>query len=192
MISPVRLGTTAWGSPVSDAGIEKLGRGTRRPCATILLGFATVASIDPEGSMRRWAARTVAVAPGEDSGNDNGNVGHVRHTGLNRPGDDGRCARRGGLPSQSATPWGVFTVATVWIAMGILNFLVVWKLMLRWTFRAFQYTFLFVLIVAFPVMANPPPQGGVDSSAGSLPSGGISHRSGEITEHLIAGIHTDR
>jgi hypothetical protein len=53
-----------------------------------------------------------------------------------------------------ATPWEIVTFPTVWVAMGILNFLVVWKMILRRTFRAFHYTFLIILPVAFVVMAN--------------------------------------
>jgi hypothetical protein len=53
-----------------------------------------------------------------------------------------------------ATPWEVVSFPTIWVVLGILDFLVVWKLILRRSLRAFQYTVLIVLFVGFVVMAN--------------------------------------
>jgi hypothetical protein len=53
-----------------------------------------------------------------------------------------------------ATPWGVVNFPTIWVVMGILDFLIEWKLILRRSFRAFHYTFLIVLLVSFFVLAN--------------------------------------
>jgi hypothetical protein len=53
-----------------------------------------------------------------------------------------------------ATPWEVVNFPTIWVVLGILDFLVVWKLILRRSLRAFHYTFLIVMLVSFVVMAN--------------------------------------
>jgi hypothetical protein len=53
-----------------------------------------------------------------------------------------------------ATPWEIVSFPTLWVMLGILDFLIVWKLILRRSFRAFQYTFLIVLFVSFIVFAN--------------------------------------
>jgi hypothetical protein len=53
-----------------------------------------------------------------------------------------------------ATPWEVVSFPTIWVIMGMLDFVIVWKLILRRRFRAFHYTFLIVLFVTYVVLAN--------------------------------------
>jgi hypothetical protein len=53
-----------------------------------------------------------------------------------------------------ASPWEIVVFPSLWVMMGILDFVIVWKLIARRTFRAFQYTFMIVFVVAFFVMAN--------------------------------------
>jgi hypothetical protein len=53
-----------------------------------------------------------------------------------------------------AANWELVIIPTLWVVMGILDFLVAWKLILRRSFRAFHYTFLIVLFVSYVVMAN--------------------------------------
>ncbi len=53
-----------------------------------------------------------------------------------------------------ATPWEIVSSPGLWAVMGILDFLIVWKLIARRPFRAFHYTFLFVFVVAFLVMIH--------------------------------------
>ena len=53
-----------------------------------------------------------------------------------------------------ATPWEVVTFPSIWVVLGIFDFLIIWKLILRRSLRAFHYTFLVVLLVGFFVMAN--------------------------------------
>jgi hypothetical protein len=53
-----------------------------------------------------------------------------------------------------ALPWGVVSFPTIWVVMGMLDFLIVWKLILRRSLRAFHYTFLIVLFVSFFVLAT--------------------------------------
>ncbi len=48
--------------------------------------------------------------------------------------------------------WEFLTAPTVWAAMGILDFLVLWKLILRRQLRGSHYTFLIVFVVAFLVL----------------------------------------
>ena len=43
---------------------------------------------------------------------------------------------------------------TVWVLMGSIDFVILWKLILKRSLRAFHYTFLVVFIVAYVVMAN--------------------------------------
>jgi hypothetical protein len=52
------------------------------------------------------------------------------------------------------TPLGVVMYPTVWVLLGCIDFLIVWKLILRRSLRAFHYTFLIVFVIAFVVMAN--------------------------------------
>jgi len=42
----------------------------------------------------------------------------------------------------------------LWVVMGSIDFLIIWKLILRRSLRAFHYTFLIVFVIAFFVMAN--------------------------------------
>ena len=53
-----------------------------------------------------------------------------------------------------ASPWEIVIYPTLWVTLGILDFLIVGKLILRREFRAFHYTFLIVLLVSFIVFAN--------------------------------------
>ena len=53
-----------------------------------------------------------------------------------------------------AMPWEAVIFPTTWIVLGIVDFVIVWKLILRRSLRAFQYTFLIILFVAFVVLAN--------------------------------------
>ncbi len=52
------------------------------------------------------------------------------------------------------TPLEVVMYPTVWVLLGCIDFLIVWKLILRRSLRAFHYTFLIVFVIAFVVMAN--------------------------------------
>ncbi len=51
-------------------------------------------------------------------------------------------------------PQGVVMYPTLWIFLGSIDFVIVWKLILKRTLRAFHYTFLIVFVVAFVVTAN--------------------------------------
>ena len=53
-----------------------------------------------------------------------------------------------------ATPWEVVSYPPLWVLMGSLDFVILWKLILARPLRAFHYTFLIVFIIAFFVMAN--------------------------------------
>jgi hypothetical protein len=53
-----------------------------------------------------------------------------------------------------ATPWEIASFPTIWVVMGILDLLAIWKLILRRSFRAFHYTFLILQLVSFVLMAN--------------------------------------
>jgi hypothetical protein len=53
-----------------------------------------------------------------------------------------------------AAPPEVATFPTIWIFLGSIDFLIVWKLILARPLRAFHYTFLIVFIIAFLVLAN--------------------------------------
>jgi len=52
------------------------------------------------------------------------------------------------------TPWGVVIYPTVWVLLGCIDFVIVWKLILRRSLRAFHYTCLIVFVIAFIIMAN--------------------------------------
>ena len=88
-------------------------------------------------------------------GGSSGDLSLVRQTAFNRPGDDGRCARRR-EPGDRArlTVGGGQLSQAIWVVMGILDFLIVWKLILRRSLQAFHYTFLIVLFVSFFVLAT--------------------------------------
>ncbi len=58
------------------------------------------------------------------------------------------------LANARATPWEIASSPGLWVVMGILDFLIVWKLILRRPFRAFHYTFLFVFVVAFFILIH--------------------------------------
>ena len=50
--------------------------------------------------------------------------------------------------------WDFLSAPTIWAALGILDFLILWKLILRQTFRASHYTFLIIFVVAFLILVN--------------------------------------
>ena len=51
-------------------------------------------------------------------------------------------------------PWEIRSVPTVWGALGLVDYLILWKLILRRPFRAAHYTFLIVFVIAFIVLVN--------------------------------------
>jgi len=53
-----------------------------------------------------------------------------------------------------AAPWDMVTFPTIWVLLGTIDFVIIWKVSLRRSLQAFQYTFLIVFVVAFLVMAN--------------------------------------
>jgi hypothetical protein len=53
-----------------------------------------------------------------------------------------------------ATPWEMVSYPTIWVYLGAIDFVIIWKVSLRRPLQAFQYTFLIVFVVAFLVMAN--------------------------------------
>ena len=53
-----------------------------------------------------------------------------------------------------AVPVQVSAYPTVLVLLGSIDFLIFWKLTLKRSLRAFQYTFLIVYVIAFFVMAN--------------------------------------
>jgi hypothetical protein len=53
-----------------------------------------------------------------------------------------------------ASPWELVSYPTIWVFLGAIDFVTFWKLILRRSLRAFHYTFLIVLVIAFVVMAN--------------------------------------
>jgi hypothetical protein len=53
-----------------------------------------------------------------------------------------------------AAPWEVVIIPSLWVLMGTIDFVIIWKLILSRPLRAFHYTFLIVFIIAFFVMAN--------------------------------------
>jgi hypothetical protein len=52
------------------------------------------------------------------------------------------------------TSWEIRASPAVWFALGIADYLILWKLILRRTFRAAHYAFLFVFVIAFLVLAT--------------------------------------
>jgi hypothetical protein len=60
-----------------------------------------------------------------------------------------------------AVPLGFLTYPTVWILVGILDFVIAWKLILERRLSAFQYTAIVVVIVAFGVLANLAARGSI-------------------------------
>lgn len=51
-------------------------------------------------------------------------------------------------------PGEVAVYPSLWVLLGTIDFVIVWKLILGRSLRAFHYTFLIVFIIAFFVMAN--------------------------------------
>jgi hypothetical protein len=52
-----------------------------------------------------------------------------------------------------AMPLEVVIYPPLWVLMGSIDFLIIWKLILTRSLRAFHYTFLIVFVIAFFVMA---------------------------------------
>jgi hypothetical protein len=53
-----------------------------------------------------------------------------------------------------AAPWDLILYPTIWVLLGSIDFVIIRKLILKRSLRAFHYTSLIVLVVAFVVMAN--------------------------------------
>jgi hypothetical protein len=53
-----------------------------------------------------------------------------------------------------AAPSQIVTYPTIWVLLGSIDFVMFWKLILKRSLRALQYTFLIVFVIAFVVMAN--------------------------------------
>ena len=51
--------------------------------------------------------------------------------------------------------WAFLSFPTIWAGMGILDFLILWKLILRRTLRASHYTFLILFVPAFVILHLP-------------------------------------
>jgi hypothetical protein len=51
-------------------------------------------------------------------------------------------------------PTRLLATPAFWLVLGILNYLILWKLIFRRTFRAANYTFLIVLVIASLVLTN--------------------------------------
>jgi hypothetical protein len=58
-----------------------------------------------------------------------------------------------------AVPLELLTFPTIWILVGILDFVIAWKLILQRPFKASHYTAIVVVIVAFGVLANLAARG---------------------------------
>ncbi len=52
-----------------------------------------------------------------------------------------------------ATPMEIVTFPSIWVLMGTIDFLILWKLILKRSLRAFHYTFMIVFVIAYFVMA---------------------------------------
>jgi hypothetical protein len=52
-----------------------------------------------------------------------------------------------------ATPVEIVTFPSVWVVLGMIDFVILWKLILTRSFRAFHYTFMVVFVIAYFVMA---------------------------------------
>jgi hypothetical protein len=52
------------------------------------------------------------------------------------------------------TPLEIVTFPSIWVVLGSIDFVIIWKLILTRSLRAFHYTFLIVFVVVFFVMAN--------------------------------------
>ena len=53
-----------------------------------------------------------------------------------------------------AASWDLVSSPSLWIFLGAIDFLILWKLILRRSLQAFHYTFLIVSVVAYCVMVN--------------------------------------
>lgn len=53
-----------------------------------------------------------------------------------------------------ACPKGIVEFPTFWVFLGVLDFLAIWKLILKRPLQAFHYTFLVVFVMAWIFMAN--------------------------------------
>jgi len=53
-----------------------------------------------------------------------------------------------------AAPLGVTIYPPIWVVMGSIDLVIIWKLVLRRPLRAFHYTFLNVFVIGFFVMAS--------------------------------------
>lgn len=56
--------------------------------------------------------------------------------------------------ARAAPPLEITIYPPVWVVMGSLDFVIIWKLVLSRSLRAFHYTFLLVFVIGFCVMAN--------------------------------------
>jgi hypothetical protein len=52
-----------------------------------------------------------------------------------------------------ATPMEIVTFPSAWVMLGTIDFVVLWKLILKRSFRAFHYTFMIVFVIAYFVTA---------------------------------------
>lgn len=50
--------------------------------------------------------------------------------------------------------WDFLPYPTIWSGLGILDFLILWRLILRWPLRAAHYTFLVLFVQAFIILTN--------------------------------------
>ena len=57
------------------------------------------------------------------------------------------------LANARAAPVEITSYPSIWVALGTLDLLIIWKLILRRSFRAFHYTFLIFFVIAYFVMA---------------------------------------
>jgi hypothetical protein len=58
------------------------------------------------------------------------------------------------LAAASSAPWEIASFPTLWVFLGVIDFLALRKLILRRPLRAFHYTCLIASVVAYLVMAN--------------------------------------
>jgi hypothetical protein len=58
------------------------------------------------------------------------------------------------LATARAAPFEIVIYPSIWVMMGLLDFPIVWKLILRRSIRAFHYTVLILFVVAYFIMAN--------------------------------------
>jgi hypothetical protein len=53
-----------------------------------------------------------------------------------------------------ATPWEVSSYPTIWVFLGLVDFVIFWKLIFKRSLQAFHYTFLIVTVVAYLVLVT--------------------------------------